>query len=117
MTIENERREIEEKRLEEQEMVEEMIAIYCEKKHRTKGKLCPQCQELLTYARERASKCPFMETKTFCSACPVHCYRKDMREKIKEVMKFSGPRMLLRRPRMAIRHMIVTIQSKRNNKK
>ena len=37
MKIENERREIEEKRLEEQEMVEEMIAIYCKKKHRTKG--------------------------------------------------------------------------------
>ena len=28
-----------------------------------------------TYARECSDKCPFMETKTFCSNCRVHCYR------------------------------------------
>ena len=50
--------------------------------------------------------CPFMETKTFCSKCQVHCYKKDMREKIKEVMRFSGPRMLFHHPIIAIRHLI-----------
>ena len=102
----------EQKRLQEQEIVQEMVAIYCEKKHGIKGGFCPECQELLQYAKERTRKCPFIETKTFCSACHVHCYRTDMREKMKQVMKFSGPRMLVRKPKMAIYHMIVTIKSK-----
>lgn len=30
------------------------------------------------YARLRSDKCPFMETKTFCSNCKVHCYKEDI---------------------------------------
>ena len=39
-----------------------------------------------------------MESKTFCSNCRVHCYCPDMREKIRMVMRFSGPRMLFYHP-------------------
>ena len=54
--------------------------------------LCPECAELnVTYSAKRSDLCPFMETKTFCANCKVHCYKKDMRERIQEVMKFSGP--------------------------
>ena len=35
-----------------------------------------------------------METKTFCSNCKVHCYKPEMRKKIRAVMRFSGPRMI-----------------------
>ena len=82
------------KREREKRMVSEMIALYCRKKHHTKGGLCPECADLEAYARMRSDKCPFMETKTFCSNCKVHCYKPVMREKIREVMRFSGPRML-----------------------
>ncbi|MDR2525428.1 MAG: nitrous oxide-stimulated promoter family protein, partial [Oscillospiraceae bacterium] len=34
------------------------------------------------------------------------CYRADMREKIRAVMRYAGPRMLLHHPVMAIRHFI-----------
>ena len=47
-----------------------------------------------------------METKTFCSKCKVHCYKPDMQKKIKEVMRFSGPRMLFYHPVLALRHFI-----------
>ncbi len=57
------------------------------------------------YAEKRVDHCPFMETKTFCSNCKVHCYRKDMRQKIREVMRFSGPRMLFYHPVLAVRHL------------
>ena len=96
--------------------MQEMIALYCAKKHGTKGKLCAECQTLLDYSQQRAQKCPFMENKTFCSACPVHCYRSDMRSKIREVMKFSGPRMLFHHPVLALRHVAVTVQQKIKNK-
>lgn len=96
------------KRQREKAMVAQMIALYCKKRHGGKKGLCPECQALLDYAQARSDKCPFMETKTFCSNCPVHCYKSDMREKIREVMRFSGPRMLLVHPGAAIRHVIET---------
>ncbi len=100
------------KREREKQMVSQMIALYCKKKHGTKGCLCPDCGALDAYARLRSEKCPFMETKTFCSNCRVHCYKADMREKIREVMRFSGPRMLFHHPVAAIRHVIETKREK-----
>ena len=108
---------VERKRQREKETVSQMIAIYCKKKHGTKNGLCSECAELEAYARFRSDKCPFMETKTFCSNCKVHCYKPDMREKIKEVMRFSGPRMLLVNPVMAIRHVIESKREKRRLEK
>ena len=99
--------DVQSKREREKETVSLMISIYCRKKHGSKT-LCPDCAALDTYARQRSDKCPFMETKTFCSNCKVHCYKPDMREKIREVMRFSGPRMIFRHPVMAIRHVIET---------
>ena len=86
------------KREREKRMVSQMIALYCRKKHHTRGDLCPQCAALDAYAKMRADKCPFMETKTFCSNCRIHCYKPDMRAKIREVMRFAGPRMILHHP-------------------
>lgn len=99
------------KREREKETVSLMIAIYCRKKHGSQG-LCPECAELDAYARLCSDKCPFIETKIFCSNCHVHCYKKDMREKIRAVMRFSGPRMIFHHPIMAIRHVIETKKEK-----
>ena len=106
-------KQAESKRRREKEMVSRMIALYCRKQHHSKGGLCPECAELADYARQRSDKCPFMETKTFCSNCKVHCYKPEMREKIRAVMRFSGPRMLFSHPAAAIRHMIETRREKR----
>lgn len=100
------------KRTREKETVSLMIRLYCRKKHGGKT-LCPDCAALDAYARQRSDKCPFMETKTFCSNCKVHCYKNDMREKIREVMRFSGPRMIFHHPIMAIRHVIESKQEKK----
>ncbi|MGC4018151.1 MAG: nitrous oxide-stimulated promoter family protein [Muricomes sp.] len=101
-------RSVESKREREKKMVSQMIALYCKKKHHTREGLCPECEELLHYAVQRSEKCPFMESKTFCVNCKVHCYKPEMREKIRRVMRFSGPWMLLHHPVMAIRHVIET---------
>lgn len=66
-----------------------MINIYCRKKHgNEKGELCQECSELLDYAHKRLDFCKFGEVKSFYSKCPIHCYKKDMKIKIKGVMKF-----------------------------
>ena len=97
----------------EKRMVSQMIALYCRKKHHTRGDLCPQCAALDAYAKMRADKCPFMETKPFCSNCRIHCYKPDMRAKIREVMRFAGPRMILHHPVAAIRHVVETKKEQR----
>ena len=110
---------IEKKRQKEQYVVEEMIKLYCRKNHSGKGwqagKMCPSCQELAAYAKFRSEKCPFMKEKTFCANCKVHCYKPEMREKIRQVMRFSGPRMLLYHPLLAIWHLVCSRKEK--NKK
>ena len=100
----------------EKETVSLMIGIYCRKKHGGKT-LCPDCAALDAYARERSDKCPFMEAKTFCTNCKVHCYSTEMREKIREVMRFSAPKMIFYHPIMAIRHVIESKKEKKQLEK
>ncbi|MGM9607655.1 MAG: nitrous oxide-stimulated promoter family protein [Oscillospiraceae bacterium] len=104
------------KREREKQLVSQMIALYCKKKHGGRD-LCPDCAALDAYARQRSDRCPFMETKTFCSNCTVHCYKPEMREKIRAVMRFSGPRMIFHHPVLAVRHMIETKKEKRRLEK
>ena len=90
----------------EKRTVSQMIALYCRKNHGGGEGLCPECAELDAYARERSDRCPHRESKTFCSKCATPCYRPEMRERIREVMRFSGPRMILHHPGAALRHLI-----------
>lgn len=96
------------KREQEKRIVTEMIALYCKKKHHSKNGLCEACEEIKEYAILRSEKCPFMESKTFCSNCKVHCYKPEMREKIRAIMRFSGPRIIFSHPYLAIKHVIAT---------
>ncbi|MCM1466759.1 MAG: nitrous oxide-stimulated promoter family protein [Alistipes sp.] len=105
-------KDIQTKREREKAMVSEMIALYCKKRHGGGKSLCADCAVLETYARQRSDKCPFMETKTFCSNCKVHCYKPEMREKIRAVMRFSGPRMIFYHPVAAVRHVVETKKEK-----
>ena len=101
-------RDTETKRQREKALVGEMIALYCKKRHGGKHGLCPECQALLDYAPSPRDQSPVMETNTYYSKCPVHCYKPEMREKIRQVMAFAGPRMLFVHPGAAIRHVIET---------
>ena len=99
---------IQSKREKEKRVVAEMIGLYCQAHHGTTRKtgLCPECAALRDYAQARSEHCPFMETKTFCANCRVHCYKSDMREQIRQVMRWSGPRMIFHHPIMAINHVL-----------
>lgn len=90
----------------EQQVVELMIRFYCKRKHSTDKDLCSDCKSLLDYARHRLLRCPFQEEKPVCKRCHIHCYKPDMRQNIKKVMRFSGPRMLFFRPLKFILHLL-----------
>jgi len=90
----------------EEKTIRAMIAIYCEDHHQTRGELCPDCTALFEYAQARLNKCPWGENKPVCAKCTIHCYRPAMREEVRKVMRYAGPKMLLRHPVLAIDHLL-----------
>lgn len=97
----------------EKKLIREMIGLYCNHSHGSgKRTLCPDCQMVLEYSLTRIDSCPHKDTKTFCSVCKTKCYTREYREKIREVMRFSGPRIVLIHPVMLISHMVCSITSR-----
>ncbi len=86
--------------------IEAMVGLYCHAHHDRSEGLCGDCAALLAYARERLARCPFQEGKTTCARCPVHCYKREMRERVRTVMRYAGPRMLLRHPILTVLHLL-----------
>ena len=102
----------------ELKVVRLMIEKYCKGNHKTKKhELCKECGELLDYVKLRREKCPHGSNKPFCSNCPIHCYKPDMREKIRAVMRYSGPRIVFSHPILAMRHLIETKRQKKKLEK
>ena len=91
----------------EKKTIAAMVGIFCRDHHRAARKpLCPECNILLDYAKERLDKCPFGESKGACSKCKIHCYKPNMRRQVTEVMRYSGPKMLKKHPLLAIDHLL-----------
>lgn len=89
----------------EKAVVGKMIELYC--KHKLKLNTMPtEYSDLLQYAHRRLDGCKFGKHKPACKRCPIHCYKPDMRQKIRAVMRWAGPRMLLYDPIAAIRHLL-----------
>ena len=109
----------------EKKVVGLMIRMYCRRHCRQQGHngktdqinrtdtrpLCPECAALLDYALRRLDSCRFGNGKPSCRKCPVHCYRADMRERIRTVMRWAGPRMIFRHPIAAARHLLRELRS------
>jgi len=70
---------------------------------------------LLIYARKKIYECRWGDEKPVCSKCPHPCYKKDILEKIRGVMRFSGRRMIYRHPFMALRHLGRSLISNKKN--
>jgi hypothetical protein len=89
-------------------------AVYCCDKHREEREklsewipalpflqrfsYCPECRDFLCYAIDRRLKCPLPD-KPSCKHCHIHCYRRGHREKVREIMRYSG-RALIKRGRL-----------------
>lgn len=102
-----------------------MVQMYCKHVHRSHAStaanpalaaslnhpnnphsLCPTCLVLLQYAEKRLDQCRYAAHKKACKHCLTHCYKPALRQQIKEVMRWAGPRMLLYAPWTAIRHFL-----------
>lgn len=87
----------------EKRVVSHMIGLYCKRKLKC-GEMPQEYKELEAYAHKRLDGCKFGDKKPACKRCPIHCYRPDMRQKIRDVMRWAGPRMLIYDPIAAIKH-------------
>ena len=94
---------------EEKAVVEQMIRLYCQKSE-GHSELCTSCRELLDYAHSRLDRCRYGEDKPTCKKCSTHCYRPAMNERIRTVMRWAGPRMILYHPLAAIKHALREIK-------
>ncbi len=54
-----------------------------------KLKVCDECKRVLLHGVAKRLLCPY-DPKPPCKKCPTPCYRKGYREKMREIMKFSG---------------------------
>lgn len=95
----------------EDKTIAAMTAMFCRDRHATAATddgegLCLECAELRAYARLRLGKCRYGSEKPTCANCETHCYRPEMRERVREVMRYSGPRMLRRHPVLAVAHLV-----------
>jgi len=89
------------------------IELFCQAKHDRKesgavaapevlqsGKnrrlvLCQECAELLEHGIKKRTLCP-LAPKPACKNCHIHCYTPEYRQRIREIMAYSGRKMVLR---------------------
>lgn len=94
-------------------VVKDMVDIYYDRHQEEKS----EKDDLLAYVKKRLELCPHGDDKPFCNNCQIHCYDKDYRQKIRKVMRFSGPRMAIIRPKASIDHLVEEIKTKLKRRK
>lgn len=95
------------RRARELKTIRVMVCMYCRGHGHEGGEsMCADCDELMEYATRRLERCVFGDAKPTCANCVVHCYSAEMRERVRVMMRWAGPRMLLRHPILGIAHLL-----------
>lgn len=90
-------------------LIGKFVEVYCAGKHSTaertffplpaglgQRRLCPECTAFMAYAIARRMKCPLEAEKPSCKHCRINCYAPKQREKVREIMSYSGRKLMLR---------------------
>lgn len=85
------------------------VEVYCSGKHRAaeqapvalpagigERSLCPECASFLEYAVTKRLKCPLEADKPICKHCRIHCYDRQHREKVREIMSYAGRKLVMK---------------------
>lgn len=94
------------KRLQRERVTVRAMVTMCCRRYHGGTELCESCEALADYADRKLDRCPYGGEKPACTKCPIHCYQPEARERMREVMRFAGPRMLWTHPYLAIRHLL-----------
>lgn len=90
-------------------LIGKFVEVYCAGRHGETARavqelpaglggrsLCAECVKFMQYAVARRLKCPLEEEKPTCKRCRIHCYAPQQREMIREIMAYSGKKLILR---------------------
>lgn len=105
---------LEKKKLEKKQVLEKMIRLYCKNNH--KDYLCNDCKNLISYSNIRTDYCKRLDEFFFCSSCDRTCYDNENLEKIRKIMRYSGPRMIYSDPKASVRFVSEKIKMKLGEK-
>lgn len=81
-----------------------MLEIYCVAHH--DNPICEQCNALIIDAEKKLDRCVYGDVKPACKQCSIHCYKPEHKQQIQIIMQYAGPKMLLKHPILAIRHLV-----------
>lgn len=89
-------------------VIAKFVEVYCNGKHSEIDKalmtlpedlgnrqFCKNCTEFMEYAIKRRLSCPLEAQKPTCKHCRIHCYNSTNREKVKEIMSYSGRKLMM----------------------
>lgn len=110
-------KDIETKREREKKMISQMIALYCHRNHHTRGAPLSRVRGAERLRPRPLRALPVHGDEDLLRQLPRARYKPDMREKIRAVMRFSGPRMIFYHPVAAIRHVVETKREKKRLKR
>lgn len=106
-------KELTEKQISDLRILARFIQIFCHARHDRKAvgesplpdfllarrggrsSICQDCADLLEHGIRKRALCP-LDPKPTCRQCHIHCYTPEYRQKIREIMAYSGKRMILR---------------------
>jgi hypothetical protein len=100
---------LDQKKSKDVKILSNFISIFCRENHSDEAKgifpikdmrvhnslgkkdliLCQDCQKLLSHGIAKLLLCPY-DPKPMCKKCETHCYAPGYRERVREVMRFSG---------------------------
>lgn len=93
--------------------IRHMITIYCRSHHPASG-ICGDCGSILQYANERIDMCPYSGApKPACGLCRTNCFTPEMHRRFSEIMRYAGPRMMLRHPVLTMAHIWDAVRGRR----
>ena len=81
--------------------------IYCSAHHddaKDEAGLCPSCRETVAATLARTEACPY-DHEGNCQDCDIHCQRGEAQARIREIMRYSAPRMAVRHPLMTAEYL------------
>lgn len=90
-------------------LIGKFVEVYCHGKHRAAAhtpvalpsglgerRLCPACTAFLEYAITKRLRCPLEAEKPSCKHCRIHCYDQLHRAMVREIMAYSGRKLMMR---------------------
>ena len=91
----------------DRKVLEAMGRIFCKAHHsgeKDPCALCSLCHEIVEVTLVRTASCPYGHEGN-CQDCAIHCQRGEAQERIREIMRYAAPRMVLRHPLMTMEYL------------